>query len=178
MRCPEPRRRDVPRDDGTGALTEPSVYFQQHHVLEAPRIDARVFQPFWRVARPRTRLDRLFADGAISLAVWRSASRFRAAVEHLTGNRRGVDHQSARGSGGGERGLSAIMRLSAFAHVRRVQAALGRFATALVWSCVVDNSSWAEVGARLGVDPKTARSWTIAALQALAAMEVKLCAGE
>jgi hypothetical protein len=142
-------------------VNSPSAYYRQHHGVEAPRIDNVAFQPYWRI-RTRTRLDRLLADGSISLAAWRAGLRFRAAVDHLSGARRS---HADRVEGGGRSGVG---RLDAIEHLGRVKVALGPIATALVWSCVVDDASWSAVGAWLGIDPKTARRWTIVALQALA----------
>lgn len=145
----------------------PSAFYLQHHAVDAPQVDELVFRPFWRIAGPRTRLDRLFADGAIGFAEWRSGRRLRAAVEHLTGARNGYDRAPASD----RRGQSAILRLDAMAHVRKVTTALGRIATALIWCCAIEDLAWASVGARFRVDPKTARKWTIEALRALAALD-------
>lgn len=140
----------------------PTGFYQQHVAVEAPRVDTVTFRPYWSV-RDRTRLDRLLADGSISLREWLAAIRFRDAVRFLAGERRGY-------AGGGAAPLRqvTIFRFDARSLVRRVRADLGPVATALVWSCAIDDHSWAAIGARFHVDPKTARRWTIVALQALA----------
>lgn len=151
-------------EPGALRLAEPSAYYTQHHAVDAPRIDGVAFQPFWRV-RMRTRLDRLFADGAISMLEWRAGLRFRAAVDHLSGERRAYDyvrHERGLGVGAG--------RLNAMEYLGRVKASLGPISTALVWSCVVDDASWAAVGRWLLIDPKTAKRWTVLSLQVLASM--------
>jgi hypothetical protein len=144
---------------------EPSAYYRQHVLVEQPRIDTVTFRPFWSV-RDRTRLDRLMADGSISLREWLAAIRFRDAVRFLAGERRGYT-----GGGAAQSRPAAIFRFDARALVSRVRVELGAVATALVWSCAVDDLSWAATGARFRIDPKTARRWTVAALQALAMLE-------
>jgi hypothetical protein len=143
----------------------PNEFYSQHVTAEAPRIDTVTFRPFWSV-RERTRLDRLMADGSISLREWLAAIRFRDAVRFLTGERRGYT-----GGGAAQPRTVTIFRFDAAALVRRVRADLGPVATALAWSCAVDDRSWAAVGARFNIDPKTARRWTVTALQALAMLE-------
>lgn len=145
-------------------MNGPTEFYRQHAAVDAPRIDDGAFQPYWRI-RTRTRIDRLLADGAISLTTWRAAMRFRYAVDRLAGADRSYTRDRAPGFG------SNLPRLGAIEFVRHVQVTLGAFATALVWSCIVDDMTWAIVGARLHVDPKTARRWTIVALQALASIE-------
>lgn len=152
----------------------PTAFAEQHAIIEAPRVDEDTFRPYWRIVRPQTRLDRLRADGAISEDEWSAGRRFRHAVETLLGT--GVDRRYDR-EGGGDNGRSSgivyslMHRHEAENFVRRVRAGIGPFAITLVWSCVVDDAPWATVGARLNVDAKTARRWTIVALQALALIE-------
>ena len=111
----------------------PTAFYRQHVATEAPRIDTRTFRPFWSV-RDRTRLDRLLADGSIGLLEWRAAIRFRDAVQLLAGERKGE-----RRVGGTTRSRpAAVDRLGASQFVRRVRVGLGPVATALVWSCIVD----------------------------------------
>ena len=144
---------------------EPTTFYRQHALVEAPRIDTVTFRPYWSV-RDRTRLDRLMADGSISLREWLAAIRFRDAVRYLAGERRGY-----KGGGAAQSRTVTIFRFDARALVQRVRADLGPVATALVWTCAIDDLSWAAIGARFRVDPKTARRWTVAALQALATLE-------
>ena len=142
----------------------PSAFYRQHFAtIDAPRIDERAFIPFWRI-RTRTRLDRLLDERAISPAAWRAAIQFRDAATYLAGERR-YDRSS-----GGSRAEPGLYRFHARGLMRRVALTLGPLATALVWSCAVDDLSWAAIGARLRVHPKTARRWTIVALQALASL--------
>jgi hypothetical protein len=145
-------------------MSVPSRYYTQHVAVEAPRIDASAFQPYWKIVT-RLRIDRLLADGAITIIEWRAAISFRDAVKLLAGGNRGYDRARGSGSSG-----SGVNRYAALRHVQNVRAMLGPLATALVWSCVIDDRSWAAVGVLFRIDPKTARRWTIAALQALAAM--------
>ena len=44
---------------------------------------------------------------------------------------------------------------------------LGDVIIDLVELCTIEDLSWAALGRRLKVDPKTARAWTITALKAL-----------
>jgi hypothetical protein len=55
-------------------------------------------------------------------------------------------------------------RISASAQLGQVRADLGPFAFWLLEACLVDDASWRYLGDRFGVDPKTVRAWTIAAL--------------
>jgi hypothetical protein len=144
-------------------LNGPSAFYTQHVDVEAPRIDAGAFQPYWRI-RSHTRLDRLLSERAIGPLEWRAALRFRAAIECLFGDR---CFDRVRGSGGSS---GELYRLDAQLFVRKVHLAIGALATALIWSCVIDDDSWSLIGSRLHIDPKTARRWTIAALQALASL--------
>jgi hypothetical protein len=141
---------------------EPSAFYRQHVLVEQPRIDTLTFRPYWSV-RDRTQLDKLMADGSISLREWLAAIRFRDAVRYLAGERRGYE-----GGGAAQPRTATIFRFDALALVRRVRAGLGPVAAALVWWCAVADESWAAIGARFRIDPKTARAWTIAALHALA----------
>lgn len=143
----------------------PTAFYRQHREFEAPRIDTVTFRPFWSV-RDRTRLDRLLADGSIGLLEWRAAIRFRDAVRSLTGEQR---REQAGGAARSRQG--STHRFDAAALVSRVRVGLAPVAAALVWSCVIDDLSWAAVGGQFRIDPKTARRWTIVALQALAMIE-------
>jgi hypothetical protein len=64
----------------------------------------------------------------------------------------------------GERQLAAVARL------KQVAAELGGVAYGLLELAIVDELCWAAIGRRLQVDGKTARSWTVAAVKALAAV--------
>ena len=145
-------------------MTEPTKYFRQHHAVEAPAIDEQSFRPFWRV---RTRLDQLLIDGAILWPVWRAGMSFRVlaeivlAAQHGT-NRLDYSDRPAAFDASIARRIDAIKRLG---ELRR---ALGGFALDLLEAHAVDDLSWAALGRRYGVHGKTARTWTIVALQALA----------
>ena len=60
-------------------------------------------------------------------------------------------------------------RLVALMRLRRVQRELGAVGFRIMTWLAVEDFSWAEIGRRLKVDPKTARSWGLLALRALPA---------
>lgn len=145
-------------------MTDQLRYFAQHHALEAPAINEREYRPFFRVD---TRLDQLCASHAISLETWHAAIRFRRSAEIVLAQQwpaKSLDR-------GGNAQASSVMiarRLDAANHIRSVSRAIGAFAVRLLeWHCV-DDLPWDEIGQRLNVHRKTARSWTIVALNALA----------
>lgn len=147
-------------------MNGPSAFYAQHFKLDAPRIDERAFRPFWRIKR-QCRLDRMLVAGDIDIRMWSAAIRLRDAARQLFG---GVPSYGERKPKGFAQD-GALYRMQNRAFVQRVHDQLGPVATALVWSCAIDDSSWAVLGARLRVSPKTAKRWTIAALEALAALQ-------
>ena len=61
-----------------------------------------------------------------------------------------------------------VARLDARSWLDEVARAIGVVACALIQAFVVDDMSWAAIGRRFGVDPKTARAWVITSIKALA----------
>jgi hypothetical protein len=60
-------------------------------------------------------------------------------------------------------------RLEAVRTLVALRGELGEVVYTLVTLVAVEDASWAAIGRRFGVDPKTGRAWAITALQALAA---------
>ncbi|HEY2528078.1 MAG TPA: hypothetical protein VGJ20_09055 [Xanthobacteraceae bacterium] len=146
-------------------MAEPSAFFRQHHAVEPPAIDALAFRPFWRV---RTRLDQLLIDGAISFPEWRAGQIFRTLAERVlaaTWRSQWVDRVQVPATSF-DRGLAA--RADALKQLAAIHAALGGFAVNLLEAHIVNDERWKELGPRLGVHPRTARQYTIAAVKALA----------
>jgi hypothetical protein len=141
----------------------PSPFFRQHHGLEPPAIDFGQWRPYWRV---RTRLDRLLLDGAIGPHEWRAAVRLRRLIEAARAAMLPI-HRLDGEQHGGSSGPALARRSDAIARLSQVRAGLGSFAFWLLEACLADDASWRHLGDRLGVDPKTARAWTIAAIRAL-----------
>jgi hypothetical protein len=144
----------------------PSPFFRQHHGVEPPAIDFGQWRPYWRV---RTRLDRLLLDGAITPQEWSVAAALRATMEAARAAMlptRSWDREPH----GRSPGPALARRADALARLDGVRANLGSFALWLLEACLADDASWRYLGARLGVDPKTARAWTIAAIRALATL--------
>jgi hypothetical protein len=145
-------------------MPEPSRWLRQHHGLEPPMIDLGAWRPYWRI---RTRLDRLLLDGAITPHEWQAAVRLRRIIEAARSAVLPV-HRLDGEPRGGVSGPALARRVDAMARLEQVRAGLGAFAVALLEACLVDDCSWRYLGDRLGIDPKTARAWTITALHALA----------
>ena len=149
-------------------MTQPTAHYRQHHEVEAPRIDGHRFQQAWRV---RTRLDALVLDGAITLRQWHAVVGFRDDVETAAmAAWRTPIWLSVTARGSSKHGATVAIRFDALERLRRIADALGGFACALVEACAVHDWSWAYLGRRLGVDPKTARAWTVLAIKALAVL--------
>jgi hypothetical protein len=142
---------------------EPTAAYRQHFAVVPPRIDAVAYRPYWTV---RTRVDRLLLDGTITLREWRAAVAFRAAL-FATLAASWPARRLDGGTGYGTPGRMIEVRLDAFARLRRVRHHLGGFAAGLIEVFLIDNENWSEIGRRLGVDPKTAKMWTVASLRAL-----------
>jgi hypothetical protein len=149
------------------AVTEPTKFFRQHHAVEAPAIDDREFRPGWRV---RPKLEQLFIDGAISFAVLRAGMIFRVRAEVVLSQQYpakwlGVDRGEKNRLGFD---MSIVRRRDAIKQLGDLRRKLGGFAIDLLEAHLVDDLDWAELGRRYGVHGKTARTWTIVTLQALA----------
>jgi hypothetical protein len=74
-------------------------------------------------------------------------------------------HCRRRGSGDPSQG-----RLEAARKLARLRGELGAVTFALLVAVAARDECWAEIGRRLHCDPKTARSWAVTALQALATL--------
>ncbi|HSR77581.1 MAG TPA: hypothetical protein VLN57_13430 [Xanthobacteraceae bacterium] len=147
-------------------MTQPSAHYRQHHDVEAPSVDGFSFRQAWRV---QTRLDHLLADGAITLRQWHAAVAFREDLETAARSAwRAPVWLSVAAGASSSRGETIGIRLDALARLRHIANALGPFACALLEACIARDWSWAFLGRRLGVDPKTARAWTVTAIKALA----------
>ena len=144
---------------------KPTDHFFQHHDLEPPRVDAVAFRPAWRV---RSQLDGLLIGAAISPREWFAASTYRRDwdVAHGCGLGAALEPASGPSSGGGD--YSVIRRVDALAALRMVRRRIGPVACYLLEACVVDDMEWRTLAGELRVDPKTARMWTIIAIQFLA----------
>jgi hypothetical protein len=153
------------RTDRRMSETGPTAAYRQHHDVEAPRVDERHFLPAWRVL---TRLDGLLADHAITSAEWHAAADFRELVDQV--RCRALTRSSAFGT---VRAAENSFRnwgagdLDASARLRQIRAVLGAWACTLLEAALVRDLSWAALGREYERDPKTARTWVIAAIKAL-----------
>ena len=150
------------------ASSAPSAWRRQHGQVEAPDISSVAFRPYFR-AYPQ--LDRLADRGTITPEQWQAANMFRRLYEKA--------HQDELAAPGWDRiyldpecrrrgsGEPSQQRLTAVERLGKVRSALGELAFALLTMTAVEDACWAEIGRRLKVDPKTARAWAIAAVQAL-----------
>jgi hypothetical protein len=160
-----------PASAATPAGGGPSPYLRQHVAeIEAPVIDSRTFRPAWRRV---PRLDKLLHSEVITAREWQRAQEFRMLYErahrgelavkdvathvYLDPNcrRHGSDEPSQR-------------RLEAVERLRRVRGELGKAAFGLIVMLVDEDAGWAAIGKRFRIDPKTARRWTLVALQGFA----------
>ena len=142
---------------------KPTAEFAQHHEVEAPRVDGGAFRQGWQV---RTRLDRLVLEGAIDPDVWLAAVAYRSVYLQAFGSlwpSRSLELPGVIGF----RDRAGGLRLDALRTMRLVRRRLGPLNSELVEECVIEDASWAALGRRLHVDPKTARMRTITALEAL-----------
>ncbi|HEY1442344.1 MAG TPA: hypothetical protein VGF65_16330 [Mycobacterium sp.] len=144
---------------------QPSAEYRRHHDVTAPRVDARTFRQGWRV---RSRLDVLLADGAIDAVGHAQAIAFRDAWETAYG-RSGNALMSVRSGGSTGPHDREGRRLDASGWLRGAALHLGAHGYLLVEACAVHDLSWPEIGRRFVVSHHTARSWTIQAINRLAA---------
>jgi hypothetical protein len=148
----------------------PSIEFRRHHRVEAPAVDQREYRPGWRIKSP---LDGLLAAKLITPRQWRAAVAFRAAYERAMKGAVQVGRWGAVYVDSGCRGSPAAeiseRQADALDLVRRVEVVLGSLYTLLVW-LVIDDFCWAEIGRRLDVDRRTAKTWCAAAVAALAVL--------
>lgn len=166
--APTPHRSPGPPIPPTISESGPTSWRRQHGHVEAPNIDRSEFRPFWRA---RTHLDKLVERSLIEPAHWQHAQAFRIIYENAHCGELGAKDLSegiyidrnCRRRGTGEpdqKRLVALMRL------KRVQRELGDVGYRILTWLAVEDFSWAEIGRRLKVDPKTARSWGLLALRA------------
>ena len=151
----------------------PPSWRRQHGHVEAPNIDASEFRPFWRA---RSQLDKLVARDLITGMQWQwqAANTFRLIYEKAHQGELGTRDLSEgiyidrncrrRGSGEPDQ-----QRLVALARLQRVKRELGDVSYRIITWLAVEDFSWAEIGRRLKVDPKTARAWSLIALRSLPA---------
>ena len=148
----------------------PSTFYRAHHQVEPPAVDQREYRPGWRV---KTGLDGLLEKGLITPRQYRIALGFRAAYERAMKGAVRVGSWGAVYVDSGCRGSPAVeigeRQADALDLVRRVEVVLGSLYTLLVW-LVVDDFCWAEIGRRLDVDRRTAKTWCAAAVAALAVL--------
>ena len=161
---PRPGPLPLPPPDST-----PLAYLKQHTSLDAPVIDMASFRPFWRV---RTKLDRLFADEAISWTEWRRAVEYRVLYESALGSLIPVSRPDGTGRGAAYRaGLQPSERqLGAIRRLQELLRHLDRPTAQLLEAVIVQDVKWCVLGQRLGVCPGTARRWAVAAVKLLAAV--------
>jgi hypothetical protein len=156
-------------ENAPAAGNRPAPEYLQHGPIAPPRIDATEFRPYWR---RRDRIERLCVDGVITPAELRAALAFRGAWEiahrgdtHVMqwGGVTLDRHCRGRRPEPGERRLTALRRLEV---IRRQLGAL----FVLLEMAVIEGLSWCAVGRRLGIDSRTARTWSCAAIAGLAAL--------
>jgi hypothetical protein len=148
-------------------VPEPDKFYTQHHAVEAPVIDDTEFRQYWRV---HTRLDTLLADRAISIHEWRAGQAFRSIAHTVLATSWPTSKWLDSGRGGGGIDYVLVARHDAISRLHELHRDLGGFAIDLLEAHIVDDESWSAIGRRLRVHPKTARTWTIIALRALAAV--------
>ena len=158
----------IPPSFPPSAGSGPTSWRRQHGHIETPNIDGREFRPFWRA---HSQLDKLLARDLITSIQWQAANTFRLIYEKAHQGELGAKDLSegvyidrnCRRRGTGEpdqKRLVALMRL------KRVQRELGDVGYRILTWLAVEDFSWAEIGRRLKVDPKTARRWGLLALRA------------
>ena len=146
---------------------KPTAEFLRHDAVEPPLIDARHFRAHWRV---RTPLDRLLADRAITAREYRAGVEFRDLAGRAQRAGLGVPLWLRRGGHPVPDGnIDQLERqLDATTKLHQIALHLGAVMYALLDAAVVQNLSWAAIGRGFGIDPKTARAWSITAIRALA----------
>ena len=134
--------------------------------IEAPQVDARAFRPGWRV---QTRLDVLHRDGRLTAGEFQAAVDYREAWERAR-LEAGSTMRLIRGGGGSSAGIHTrlLAGISTEAKLRAVEDAIGRWRADLCRACIVHDMPWAELARQQNRDPHTVRTWTVAAIQALA----------
>ena len=144
---------------------KPTPQFRRHHAVEAPAVDGNTFRPGWRVS---TRLDGLFAAHLITAGEWQAASEYRDAWERVLAMARTASLTAAAGGGGGDAHAPIVAACDAVERLRLVAVQIGHAADLLVFRCAVEDRPWAWSARQLRRDPHTVRTWTVAAIGALA----------
>jgi hypothetical protein len=142
-------------------VTSPSAHFRQHHAVDEPSVDSASFRTAWRV---RTRLDQLLIDRIITPHEWFVAVRLRTMLE-LVAIRQGL--RAARTEflpSGKPNGTTSVQ---ASRYCRDIADRFGAVCSGILVACLVDDLSWAELGRRIGTDPRTAKAWTVVLLKML-----------
>jgi hypothetical protein len=142
----------------------PNAFYRQHHQVEAPAIDEHRFRPFWR---RRLRLDLLLAKRTISDFEYRRAIEFRELFERAEAC--GFVVSSTTGAPvAGDRIHALARAIDAAAAIRAIRDAIGVRSFWFLSALAVDDLSWAQIGRRRRIDPKTARARTLLAIRKLA----------
>jgi len=148
------------------ASNAPTWSFRRHHDVDPPRVDASTFRQGWRI---RSRLDALYVAEQLTAGEWQAAQEFRMACDRV----RGVTGHTApdlRASGAGHSGGAhdaMLGMVATTARLRVVDRYLGPLFSLLCVQCCVHDVSWAHLGRVVGVDPKTAQTYTVTALRRL-----------
>jgi hypothetical protein len=154
-------------------MTAPSAFYRQHRAFEPPQVDDRHFRPAWRSKPP---IDGLLRAKAITGREYYAACRFRGLSERAFG---GLLHSRicfVDNKGGGPK-EPPLENLDEIRELRAIAAALARLGRKpdrpivyeLLDAVIVQEVSWTDLAAHHHIDPRTARSWTITAIKALAA---------
>ena len=143
--------------------SSPTREYRAHHVVEAPRIDAEVFHPAFRV---KTRLVGLAEAGRIDRRELEAAVTWRGWCEAI--GRLPVQSWEIRV----QRSLlggtpSPVQGDAPPPNCATSAAALGSERTRLLEWSVVDDMNWKDIGKRIGLSDKTAIGRVIEAIAAL-----------
>lgn len=151
------------------STNQPTASYRQHHNVEAPQVDATAFRQGWRVC---SRLDSLLEAGRIDREAWDAAHAWRGWAETTAPYRAQLwDVRVQVSATPNDAGMLA--RVSAATKLRKATEALGELRTRVLAAVVVRDLPWTELGRLLRLSDKTAKDWTVEALEALA----EHCAG-
>jgi len=142
----------------------PTREYHRHHVVEAPRIDAEVFHPAFRV---KTRLAGLAEAGKIDRRELEAAVTWRGWCEAI--GRLPVQSWEIRVQRSLFNGTPSPAQATAAAQLRDAAAVLGPERTRLLEWSVVDDMNWGDLGKKIGLSDKTAIGRVIEAISALTA---------
>jgi hypothetical protein len=159
-----PSQHSAPVPPPAVATNRPTPQFTHHHDVAAPRVDARVFHPGWRV---QTRLLSLFEAGRIDRNALDAACIWRSWAETITPTR--VQSWDVRVDAPLSPNDTPMMRrVRAAAKLREVAEALGPLRVAILEAVIVRDRSWVELGRLLRLSDKAAKDRVVEALEALA----------